>query len=290
MWKKVSLKKCKMSDVLKHLKPCLILFIPIIASSIYRLMDKIMIGKFCDMTNVGYYENAEKLIFISSSILSAICTVIMPKISNLIANKKNDEAKEIFELSTVFCMFLAFAIAFGIAGVSKEFVPLFFGKEFLNSINISILLCISLPFMIWSMVIRNLYLIPHELDKVYVKSVIAGAIANFIANLLLIPIIGVCGAAVGTIIADVCLALYQTYPIRKKINLKLFAKYIALYIATGIIMVMIIEVIKHIISSYLLSLIAEIIIGGIIYILLNVIMLKRFSNYSIDNIKEILKK
>ena len=210
MWKKVSLKRCKIPDVLKHLKPCLILFIPIIASSIYRLMDKIMIGKFCDMTNVGYYENAEKLIFISSGILSAICTVIMPKISNLIANKKKEEAREIFDLSTIFCMFLAFAIAFGIAGVSKEFVPLFFGKDFVNSISISILLCISLPFMIWSMVIRNLYLIPYELDKIYVKSVIAGAIANFLANLILIPTIGVCGAAIGTIIADICLAFYQT--------------------------------------------------------------------------------
>ena len=54
-------------------------------------------------------------------------------------------------------------------------------------------------------------------------------------------------------------------------------------------MVVGIEIIKHLISSYILSLVLEIIVGGIIYILLNIILLKKFSNYSIDNIKQILK-
>ena len=289
MWKKVSLKKCNYKQITTHIKPCLILFIPIIASSIYRLMDKIMIGQFCDMTNVGYYENAEKLIFISSGILGAICTVIMPRISNLIANKKEEEAKNIFNVSIVFCMFLAFAIAFGIAGVSKEFIPLFFGNDFINSINISILLCVSLPFMIWSMVIRNLYLIPYELDKIYVKSVIAGAIVNFVINFALIPILGVYGAAIGTIMADICLALYQTYPIRDKIDIKLFIKYVIIYIVVGGVMIVGIEIVKYLISSKILSLILEIIIGGLIYIIINVLLFKKYSKYSIEEIREILK-
>lgn len=289
VWNRVSLKKSKAPEIFIHLKPCAILFIPIIASSIYRLMDKIMIGQFCDMTNVGYYENAEKLIFISSGIIGAICSVVMPKISNLIANKKEKEAQSIFDLITIFCMFLSFAIAFGIAGVSKEFIPLFFGENFINSINISVLLCISLPFMIWSMVIRNLYLIPYELDRIYVKSVIVGAVANFIANFILIPMIGVYGAAIGTIIADFCLAVWQTHPIIKKINIKLFLKHIIFYVATGIVMIAAIEMIRYLISSNLLKLIIEIIIGGMIYVLLNLVIIKRCFKYSIDNIKQILR-
>ena len=289
MFKKVKIQKCSFKEIFKHLKPCLILFIPIIASSIYRVMDKIMIGQFNDMTNVGYYESAEKLIFISSGILGAICSVVMPKISNLIGNKKIDAAKNIFNLTTIFCMFLTFAIAFGIAGVSKEFIPMFFGDDFINSINISILLCISLPFMIWSMLIRNLYLIPYELDKIYVKSVIIGAVVNFITNLILIPIIGVYGAAIGTIIADICLAFFQTYPIRKNLDIKLFSKYIAIYILYGIVMIIGIEIIKHCISSRLLCIITEITVGGMIYIILNIITMKKNQNFSIEKIRKILK-
>ena len=83
--KNFSFNSLKIKDVFGHFKPCLILFIPIIATSIYRVMDKIMIGVFSTMTQVGYYENAEKIIMVSLGLLGSFSNVIMPKISNLIA-------------------------------------------------------------------------------------------------------------------------------------------------------------------------------------------------------------
>ena len=43
------------SDAFKHFKPCLKLFLPVIAITIYKVMDKTMIGIFSNISEVGYY-------------------------------------------------------------------------------------------------------------------------------------------------------------------------------------------------------------------------------------------
>ena len=147
VWKRVSLVRIDVHALLKHLKPCLILFIPIIATSIYRQMDKIMVGFFSGMLQVGYYENAEKMISISLGIISAFSAVFLPKISNLLSNGKRKEANYLFDMSMEFAMCIGIAIAFGLASIANEFVPFFFGEEFLASTRLLILLSVSIPFI-----------------------------------------------------------------------------------------------------------------------------------------------
>ena len=77
-------------------------------------MDKIMIGKFENMYEVGIYENSEKLIYITTGIISAFTAVIMPKISNYVGEKRYDEVKEIFYTSMEFAIFIGVALGAGI--------------------------------------------------------------------------------------------------------------------------------------------------------------------------------
>lgn len=58
----VKIVKIKLNDMKEHIKPLLVLFIPVLAISIYKIMDKIMLGQITSKTEVGYYENAEKII------------------------------------------------------------------------------------------------------------------------------------------------------------------------------------------------------------------------------------
>ena len=54
-------------DIKRHIKEVIILFIPVVAYSIYKLMDKIMLGNMTTYMQVGYYENAGKIINIPIS-------------------------------------------------------------------------------------------------------------------------------------------------------------------------------------------------------------------------------
>ncbi len=65
-----------------HLKPNLILFVPVLSISIYKIMDKIMLGTLTSTMQVGYYENSEKIINIPTSIISALGVVMLPRMTN----------------------------------------------------------------------------------------------------------------------------------------------------------------------------------------------------------------
>ena len=286
MLKKIKWIRPSFKQILEHLKPNLILFIPIIATSIYRVLDKIMIGKFCNMTDVGYYEGAEKLIYISLGLIASFCSVMMPKISNLISDGKTDKSKEISEQSMKIAMCMGMAICFGIASVSNEFIPIFFGNEFKASIILSILLSFTVPIITWATITRMLYLIPYEKDKVYMKSVILGAILDFILNLIFIPILGILGAVIGTIVAELSVTLYQTISIKRDINIFNNIKHTLIFTLFGIIMTICVRTYAHNSDTSITSLILEIIFGGIIYIsLCGIYLYKTQKNFFIQFIK-----
>ena len=79
----VKIESVSKRDVLKHLKPNLLLFVPVIAISLYKMMDKIMLGAMSDLTQVGFYENTEKIIQVPMALIISLGTVMMPRISNL---------------------------------------------------------------------------------------------------------------------------------------------------------------------------------------------------------------
>ena len=83
--------KVDFKDVAKHIKPILVLFIPVISYSIYKVMDKIMLGSITDVIQVGLYENAEKIVGIPTGIITAFGTVMMPRISTLTSQDKSYE-------------------------------------------------------------------------------------------------------------------------------------------------------------------------------------------------------
>ena len=290
-WKKVRLIKCSMKDIIKHVKPCLILFIPIIATSVYRLMDKIMIGKFQNMSEVGIYENSEKLITISIGLVSAFSAVIMPKISNCLGNKKYKEAERLFYNSMEIAIFIGVALCFGIASISKEFIPIYFGIEFYESIKLTIGLAITIPIMTISCIIRTLYLIPYEKDNIYIISVIIGAIFNFIINILLLPLIGTIGAVIGTIIAELSVITIQIVLLRNNIKINKIINYLMIFIIIGISMSIFIRLISLLKINDNIKLVLEIFLGGIIYLIFSIryFYIKQ-NEYLINFIKKIDKK
>lgn len=53
------------------------------------------------------------------------------------------------------------------------------------------------------------YLIPNHQDRIYIISMIMGAIVNVCLNAMLIPVVGAIGAAIGTIGAEELYLLFK---------------------------------------------------------------------------------
>ena len=65
--------KVKNINIFRHSSAIVLLFIPQIADQIYNMLDKTMIGNLLtDKTEVGYYEQGQKVIRILLTIVSSL--------------------------------------------------------------------------------------------------------------------------------------------------------------------------------------------------------------------------
>lgn len=218
-----------------HIKPLLILFIPVVAVSLYKIMDKIMLGILSNINEVGFYGYAEKINSIPLTIISALGIVMMPKISNLAAKNKKREIEDYLEKSVEFALIISIPIIFIFAMSMNLVIPLYLGADFAQTSSLVTLLSITLPFVSFANVIRTQYLIPMEKDRIYVISVIIGAVLNLLFNLAFIPYLGATGACLGTIIAEMSVMIYQTIKVRNEIEIKEYIKKAIKYITISII-------------------------------------------------------
>ena len=114
------------TGIKKHIKPNLVLFWPVIAVSLYNIMDKLMLGWFSEDEEVAFYTYAERIVTIPTTLILALDNVIMPRMSNLYATEgKNERIKYLMNNVMLFAMFMAAAMGFGLAGVADVFAPWF---------------------------------------------------------------------------------------------------------------------------------------------------------------------
>lgn len=228
--------RVKVRDVIAHFKPNLVLFIPLIAVSLYKYMDKIMLGALTNDNEVGIYESCEKVINIPLGLIVSLGTVMLPRISNLLVNEGQEKAKQFFSDSIRFAMFLATSMSFGIMAVAKEFVPVFYGKGFDACIGVFQVLLPSCLFVAFANVIRTQYLIPQKKDSVYIVSVFIGAAINLIANACFIPGYKALGAAMGTVCAEAAVCIAQSIAVRNDVGILRQIKNSCPFVISGIVM------------------------------------------------------
>jgi len=253
----------------KHIKPCLVLFIPVIAVSLYKVMDKLMLGLMSDISEVGYYEQAEKLVNFPIAFITALGMVIMPRVSNLISTEKTEEAKIIIEKAITFMMFLACPMALGLIAVSSDFVPLYMGDAFTKSSIILSLLSATIVFVSFANVLRKGFMLPKEMDKEFVIFTIAGAIVNLIINLIFIPMLQSVGACIGTIVAEFVAMAMQVYYVRKELPVWEYIKKALVFLLKGLIMLAVVWPLKWFNLSSIQTVVAQVFVGAGLYFIMN---------------------
>lgn len=252
-------------DILSNLKPCLILFIPVISYSIYRVMDKTMIGALSNSVELGNYESAEKIINIPISFITALGTVMLPHMSKISEKEIKKNIYSSFELSfLITCpMFVCLEI------IAGNFSNIFFGNEFTEAGNIIRILMITTLFSAVANVVRTNYLIPTKKDNIYVKSTLYGALANLILNITLIKKYGSYGACIGTIVAELILMVYQSFYSKNAIDFSKVLKLFLGYLGKSLIIGLPVVLLELLLLNGFLKLILQIIIAISLYLILN---------------------
>lgn len=274
----VSFRKVRFKAALKHLKPLMVLFVAVIATTLYRLIDKTMIGWMCNMEALGCYEYADRLIRMPVTLITALGTVMLPRMSSLYAANEDVKAKEYINTTSQFVFFLSFAMAFGMAAIANEFVSAFLGRGYETTSLYVQVLTVSIPFMGWNNLIRTQVLMPKSKDFIYTRAVWIGAIVNILFNVIIIYFCGAIGAAIATDVSYFIVGIFQTYPLRKEYPIKKYLRYSIVPIVSGVIMFAIVRMLLYLMPDTIISLVVSALIGAAIYVIINIIYLWKSKN------------
>ena len=268
------------NDVLAHIKPNLILFVPVIAISIYNTLSKIILGYMAGEIEVGYYENASKITSVPTALVTAVGTVMLPRTSALLAKGDVEQARAHTDMTIIAVMAFTAVAAFGIPMISRSFTLLYYGPGFDTTAEALTILCATIPLLGFGNVIRTQYLIPAKRDSVYLWSAVCGAIANFSVNVALIPSLGAVGSAWATVAAETAVLVYQLLRVRKEIPLLRYCGYSASFLVPGGLMALFLAAIGFDSQNLWLKIFGTVGIGLVVYIPLAAIAyvaLRRFS-------------
>lgn len=207
--------------IVRHLSPLIALFIPQIAVNLYTLMDRTMIGLAAASTlQNGYYEQAEKTVRITLTIVTSLIPVMIPRMAYAFARKDHEKVIQGMKLSYQFVSLLSFPICFGLMAVAPNFVPWFFGPNYLPVIPLVRILSLIVIAIGLSNVTGNQYLVPTNKQAILTKSVLVGAVCNFILNLLFIPYAMAAGAAAASVLTELIVMGIQFYLVRCALPLR----------------------------------------------------------------------
>ena len=278
----------KQLHIFRHIKPTISLFIPQIAIQVYTLLDRTMVGAIIsDKSEVGYYDQGQKIVKMILAIITSMGTVMLPRIANTFAIGEKNKVIRYMEKSFNLVFTLAFPLIFGIIAVSKSFVPIFFGPGY---DKVAILMTVISPIILLigiSNVTGTQYLLPTRRQKEYTISVVSGAIINFIMNMCLIWNYGAIGASIGTVVAETTVTLIQIYFLKEEIDFKEIFKKTQNYIISSLIMFCVCLVIGKIIKDNLVSTIVQVSTGMIVY---GIVLLILKDNFIIEIINKFIKK
>lgn len=266
-----------------HLKQTLIYFVPTIATSIYTVLDKTMIGVITQNANEnGYYEQATKIINILKSItFTALNSVLGARIAYLFSEKKYDEIKSRIALSLDFIFFIGMAFFFGLLSVSETFVPIFFGQGYDQVIY---LLYVFSPIVVIigvSNCLGSQYYTPAGLRSQSAKYIIIGSVLNLLLNLVFIPVFRSKGAVISSVLAESLITFLYVKNSNGYVDFKQLASYFNPRFIAGFIMYLIVLFIKQYLPNDLLGLLIQVLIGGMTYFMITYLQK--------DNILQILK-
>lgn len=282
--------KLNLKEIFSNFKPTVYLFIPQLAVQIYSILDKTQLGILSNVGEVGLYEQSQKIIRLLLGIITCLSAVMLPRMSNIFANGDTKTMNKYFNVSLKCVTYISIPMAFGLIAISDQFVPWFFGPDF---IQVSVLIKVLTPIFFFigiSSVMGNQYLIPTNRIRPYTFSVVLGSVVNLLLNLILIPKYQAVGTCIASVFAEFSVALVQCILLKDCIDIGKFCINLIKYIISGIVMITVIKALTFSLESSILTTMIQVLLGFISYFLMLTMMKEEINLIAIKSILSKIRK
>ena len=194
-------------------------------------MDTVMIKWFEDIAAVGYYGAIQRIwgfVFVLPGILAV---AFFPTLTRM--NHDKGIMKGLVEKALSVSALLAVPITVGTVILSWEIVDILYGSAYIPAVEAFRIMNLSyLPLFLMAMFSNTLFSLGKE--KVLFRYALFGIGGNLIFNLLFIPLFGIEGAALSTVLNFVIVSIYLLFQLKKEIQFRIFHQIGKIVIATTI--------------------------------------------------------
>lgn len=246
----------------EHLSHIFFLFIASIAAEVYVLADTTMLDVLCSSEIVGYYTMSMRIMRILRGLVVAVAAVFLPQLSNYFYNGEKKEFLILTNKGLHILITLSFPVALGIILVADDAILIFFGPEFASSILTTRILAVSVISVALSNFIGMQILVTIGKERVTTLSTICGALINVILNYFLIFKFQHVGAAIASVITEMCVTIIQIVLSRKYIKLRFYLKNVMMALLGMLIIVSLIHLLP---ISIMIRFLCECAIGAVTY-------------------------
>ena len=271
----------------KNLHPIVLLFLPQVAISLYVVLDRTLLGLLGSYSDVGIYEQGQKLTSILITVVTSLGVVMLPRVANLLSERREEEAQNMVKFSFILYNLIIFPMIFGLIAVNEVFVKLFLGQNFQDVKYVLYIIVFNLMFIGWTNILGYQVLVVRNKNKEFMLSTTIPAFVSVAVNIAVIPFFGYIGASITAVIVELLAFTIQWYYSRNIINKKLlFNKDLVKIILSSLVMFGAVMFCKMTLGfDGIVGLIIYLVVGGISYLG----MLFLLKTVNIKEMKEMLK-
>lgn len=206
----------------KNLKGASILFVGSIIASLYTQINSVMLGSLGSIVAVAYYTTGDRFIQICLQIMNSFSMAIMPRVSYMKNNNKNDNQSYILQKKVFnYILIITIPMTIGLFVAADDIIMVFAGDEFLPAISVLRYLSIIVVLIPLSIFFAFQVLYPIGKEKYSNYCTLTAALFNIGINIVLIPILSYKSVIISVIISELIVLLMHFYFSKDYIDIKI---------------------------------------------------------------------
>ena len=190
---------------MSHFAPLATLFGSILAISVYTTLDVLILEKYSSRASIALYGVAMKFIQAAVMVMASMSVVFLPLAAKSFVEGSQ---QQIISISLFVTKFLGFSALVIILFFSDEFIALVAGPNYIDS-KYPFKLLSAVPLLIG---LSNIYgvqvLVVNNRNRLFLASVVAGALVSVVLNLILVPNYSEIGAALSNLAAEFIVLIF----------------------------------------------------------------------------------
>lgn len=258
-------------NIKRHIKPVAIIAGIIFMSTIYNKVDVTMLKMLSTDEAIGYYSYAQKTINIVLTMCSAVTATFLPRLSYYYENDKNGFYRLFNKGFQILCLGVI-PLAIGLFLIAHQAVLVLYGTDFVQTGETIRLMCPLILIKGFGDLLCYQLAYSSKNERILLPASALASVINIIANAILIPVYSQNGAVIASVLSELVTNMIQFAFLKRKVKYCFEIKAIVLAIVSSFVMTICVLTIMKLKVSLAIILIAEIVLGGLSYFIMNLFM------------------